>query len=82
MSTEHAPGRFGRPILRRQQVCDLLGITYSTLYEWVRAGHFPQPIKLGANSSAWLAEEVHAFIAQRKAERDERQLELDLRGGK
>jgi prophage regulatory protein len=75
MSLEHDSGRFGKPIMRRQQVCDLLGITYSTLYEWVRTGSFPQPIHLGANSSAWLADEVHAWLDQRRAERDARQRE-------
>ena len=82
MSLEHSPARLGTRVLRRQQVLNRLGISHSTLYAWIRAGVFPRPISLGLNSKAWLEDEVEAFIAQRRGERDgARQLELSLADG-
>ena len=81
MSLKHDPTRLGTPVLRRKQVCALLGVSHTTLYDWIRAGRFPAPIELGPNSRAWLREEVEEFLAQRKAARDDRHLELDLVGG-
>ena len=37
----------------------------STLRRWVREGHFPKPIKLGANCVAWRRDEVDAWLASR-----------------
>ena len=80
MSHEHDPTQLGTPVLRRKQVCDLLGISHTTLYDWIRAGRFPPAIELGPNSKAWLRDEVEEFLAQRKAARDGQQLELALEG--
>jgi prophage regulatory protein len=70
VSLEHSPPRAGVKVLRRQQVLDRLGISPATLHAWVAAGSFPKPIKLGANTSAWLEDEVDGFIAQCAAARD------------
>lgn len=37
----------------------------STLRRWVREGHFPKPIKLGANCVAWRLDEVDAWLEAR-----------------
>ena len=37
----------------------------STLRRWVREGHFPKPVKLGANCVAWRLDEVNAWLASR-----------------
>lgn len=39
----------------------LLPISPSTFWRLVRAGKFPKPVKLGPNTTAWLADEVHAW---------------------
>ena len=38
------PEQLGTPVLRRKQVLDLLNISHTTLYDWVRTGRFPAPI--------------------------------------
>jgi prophage regulatory protein len=69
MSLEHAPQRSGVRVLRQRQVLELLGISHSTLWEWVRKGRFPQPISLGPNTRAWLQEEIDQHLLARAKER-------------
>jgi prophage regulatory protein len=71
MSLEHSPARAGLRILRQRQVLELLGISASTLWEWVRRGRFPKPIAIGPNSKAWLADEIDAHLLARVKERDQ-----------
>jgi prophage regulatory protein len=50
--------------LRIKQVEEKLGIKRSTIYELMRKGLLPQPIKIGG-SSIWIESEVdQAMIAQ------------------
>ena len=54
-------------LLRRLEVADLTGIkANSTLYDMIRRGDFPPPVKLG-RSSAWRESEVRQWIADRPA---------------
>jgi len=57
-------------VLRPPQAAKYLGISLGTLYDWVRLGLVPKPIKLGPKVSAWLKSELDSFLAQRIAERD------------
>jgi prophage regulatory protein len=69
MTLEHAPQRSGVRVLRQKQVLELLGISHSTLWEWVRKGRFPRPISLGPNTRAWLQEEIDQHLLARAKER-------------
>jgi prophage regulatory protein len=71
MSLEHSPARGGVRILRQRQVLQLLGISASTLWDWVRRGKFPRPIAIGPNSRAWLGDEIDAYLLARAKERDQ-----------
>ena len=48
-----------------------LGIRFSRAQLWkkVKRGEFPPPIKLSTNRSAWVADEVQAWICARMSER-------------
>ena len=61
----------GQVVLRPPQAANYLGIPQGTLYDWVRRGLAPKPIKLGPRASAWLKSELDSFLAQRVAERDQ-----------
>lgn len=52
-------------LLRLPGVCALVGLSRSQIYRLIRAGEFPAGISLGANSVAWSAEQVHAWVAQK-----------------
>src|SRR4051794_35276693 len=48
-----------------------LGIPYSRAQLWklVQRGEFPRPIKISRNRSAWVAEEVQAWVHARMSDR-------------
>lgn len=40
----------------------LMPVSASTLWQWVRDGKFPKPVKLGARVTAWKVEDVRAYL--------------------
>ena len=52
-------------ILRLPAVLSRVGVSRSTLYEWMRAGKFPPSIPLGERSIGWLESDVTAWIEAR-----------------
>lgn len=51
--------------LRRKQTVNKIGISETTLDEWIAQGKFPTPIKLGARSVAFLKSELNEWMRQR-----------------
>lgn len=43
----------------------MLPVSSATIWRWTKQGHFPQPVRLGPQVSAWLKADVDAWIAQR-----------------
>ena len=52
-------------LLRLPGVCALVGLSKSQIYRLIRTGGFPPGISLGANSVAWPAEQVQAWVADK-----------------
>ena len=50
-------------IERRKQVEARTGLSRSTIYDGVRAGTFPAPVRLGPRAVGWLASEVDDWLA-------------------
>lgn len=67
-SQKDAANRSNR-VLRVPQVLERVPFRRTTLYQEVRAGRFPQPLKLTPKAIGWLEVEVDAWIAARAAER-------------
>lgn len=57
--------------LRLNDVKALTGLGRSTIYKYVKLGTFPNAVKLGGRSIAWVEAEVLAWIAERIRERDQ-----------
>lgn len=57
-------------ILRMKDLRPLVGLAPSSIYEQVKAGTFPKPIKLAPRSVGWLAAEVQAWVEERAARRE------------
>ena len=49
-------------LLRLKQVLEIVPISKSTLWQWVKDGKFPSPTKLGARCTVWKAEDIQYFI--------------------
>ncbi|PTB18252.1 hypothetical protein C9I57_24025 [Trinickia symbiotica] len=64
---------YGR-LLKRKQVLERTGLSNSTLYELIARNRFPRAVKpTGGRASAWVEDEVDAFIASCIAARDSEQ---------
>lgn len=53
-------------LLRRPEVESLTGLSRSTLYDWMKKGDFPQPIKLGARLVAWRESDISKWLESRE----------------
>ncbi len=52
-------------MLRPPEVTVRTGLSRTTLWRRVRAGTFPAPVELGANSIGWPASEITAWLESR-----------------
>jgi len=52
-------------LIRLPEVLQRVGLRRSSIYRWVSDGHFPAPVKLGPRVSAWVADEVEAWLQTR-----------------
>ncbi len=50
-------------ILRRKQVEARTGLSRSTIYDAIKAGRFPAPIRIGARAVGWLSGEVDDWLS-------------------
>lgn len=53
----------GPRLLRMPQVIDRIGLKKTVIYQRIKEGTFPKPVKLGS-ASVWLEDEINAWIAQ------------------
>jgi prophage regulatory protein len=67
-SPEQKPKR----ILSFNDLKDKKGIRWTRQHTWreVKARRFPEPVRLGANTIAWVEDEIDAWLGQRIAERN------------
>jgi len=56
--------------LRLPQVLAIFPIGKSTWWEGCRTGRFPKPVKLGARTTVWRAEDIAAFIKRVNEQRE------------
>jgi prophage regulatory protein len=47
--------------LRIKQVQEIVPVSKSTIYQWIKEGRFPAPTKLGERTSAWEENSIHEF---------------------
>ena len=50
--------------VRLSTILQVFPVGRSTFWAKVKTGEYPQPIKLGANTTAWRVEEIRALIAK------------------
>lgn len=56
-------------VWRFPRVLAAIGMGRSWVYDQVKAGQFPAPIKLGARAIGWRREDIEAWIASREADK-------------
>jgi len=50
--------------VRLPQVLSVFPVSRSTWWSGVKSGKYPAPVKLGPNTTAWRAEDIHQLIAE------------------
>lgn len=53
-------------LLRRPEVEARTGLSRSTIYDWMKRGEFPQPVKVGTRIVAWRESEITAWLEARE----------------
>lgn len=56
-------------ILRLPKVMERVGLKKTAIYERVKDGSFPQPLRMGTHATGWLDSEISAWIKERMNER-------------
>ncbi|CAN7470506.1 helix-turn-helix transcriptional regulator [Paraburkholderia hospita] len=56
-------------ILRLTGVLEAVGVKKSSIYNWVRDGKFPAPVRLGPRSVGWRQEDVEKWLASLESAR-------------
>ena len=56
-------------LLTVDDVAELLKVSRSTVYEYLKRDHLPQPVKIGPRLARWLRQEVEEWIAEQAAAR-------------
>ena len=49
-------------LLSRKEVCERVGVSYPTIWEWARTGRFPKARVLNGGKLGWIESEVEAWI--------------------
>ena len=55
-------------LLRLPQVISRVGLKRTAIYEGVKGGTFPQPIRLGRRCVAWPSDAIDAWVRERVAQ--------------
>lgn len=54
-------------LVRRTEVENMTGLSRSTIYDWMKSGDFPKPVRLGTRLVAWRESELSEWLSQREA---------------
>jgi len=54
--------------VRLPQILSVYPVSRSTWWAGVKSKRYPQPVKLGPNTTAWRAEDIRALIAQQSVD--------------
>ena len=58
--------------LRLPQVLELIPVSRAGWWAGVKSGHFPRPVKLSTNTTAWRVDDIRALIARINAQSSEK----------
>ncbi|MGV2948548.1 helix-turn-helix transcriptional regulator [Acinetobacter sp. AGC35] len=57
-----------RKVSAKPERVGLLPVSEKTIWEWVRQGKFPKPIKVSANVTVWRLSEIQAWMEEKGME--------------
>lgn len=69
-----APAPAPARLLRIREVCNRTGLSRATVYRLANSGNFPDCVRLGSRSVAWLETSIEAWIVGRVSRLDSREV--------
>lgn len=57
-------------LISARDVAIVTSLSRASIYRMVAQGKFPKPVPISEGRKGWVASEVHAFVAERIAQRD------------
>lgn len=60
-------------LIKLKEVIEITVLSRSSIYALAQKKEFPNPVKLSARSSAWVQSEVHDWVNERLAARDDKE---------
>lgn len=63
----HSPQISGDSIVRMKAVLQMVQLSRSSVYAFIKAGTFPAPVKLGARAVGFLLSEIRKWIEDRRS---------------
>jgi len=57
------PARLGVRLLSKTEILDITGVSFPTIWAWMRAGSFPRS-RVAGGKSVWRSDEVDAWLAE------------------
>ena len=56
-------------LIRLKEVCEITGLSRSTIYEAMKNSEFPNSVSIGKRSVAWKLSDIHEWIDSRPVTR-------------
>jgi prophage regulatory protein len=60
-SAEAEPAMQPGMLIRLTELCELLGVSRSTVYKWMAEGTFPPPVRVSERAVRWRTEDIQAW---------------------
>lgn len=57
--------------IKLKEVMNITGLARATVYKYIANDHFPKSVSIGERAVAWIESEVHEWMLDRVAERDD-----------
>ena len=55
-------------LIRRPEVERRVGLKRTAIYDWIKCGKFPRPVRLSSTAVAWVEAEIDKWIEDRISE--------------
>jgi prophage regulatory protein len=68
-SSKSSPKPSDVRLLSKREVLYRVGVTFPTIWNWMRAGKFPRARELGPGKSCWVESEINEWILSRPIRR-------------
>ena len=52
-------------VIRIQELMQIISVSRTSIWRWVKSGDLPAPIAIGPNCVGWLSTEIHTWLESR-----------------